>query len=293
LFEAETLTETLPDPSTSGSGSACGSNEVPCSVSVAVYPGKFWQVENGDVITGGSIKSYIPASNYFNLKGTDSPGLPIYKSNLTLGEGEVSETKWIAQTDISSTISSFKYDYFVNKVPSEVKGKWGENQGVVNNPQGDKTLNDLKSSGTLVNGYYWTKVGGDLSLSTSNNFNSKLILFVNGNLAIKGNITLASNGFLMVIVSGNIDIDPNVASIQGIYISNGDFSTGTKGPRQDSQLNVTGTVISLGNVNLERSLSANQAQNIPAEKFTFSPSYFLQIPYSFLKKDFNWREVNP
>ena len=95
----------------------------------------------------------------------------------------------------------------------------------------------------------------------------------------------------MFVVSGNISIGPSVDSVSGIYLTNGQFKTGTLGKRQDTKgITVTGSVVALNGVKLERSLNNNTT---PAEKFIFSPSLLLQIPYNFFQRNFNWREVNP
>lgn len=280
-------------PGTNESAMSCGSTDVPCSIAVSVYPGKFWQAKNADVIAKRTIKSLLNSNDiYFNLKGSDSPGIPFYGGSLNLGQGVVSEKGWKVKTDLSSSFSNYNYSYFEKLVPSEVKAKWDEGGGVINNPSGNLSWDSLISNSINVGGYYWTKVEGNISTGSLYCSNGgKLILFVKGNLTIKRNISLGSKCFLMVIVSGDINVDPEVSSIEGIFIAN-NFSTGTKGARLDGELSVKGTVIA-NLVYLRRSLPTNLARTKPAEIFEYNPSLIFMIPYQFNQRRFNWREVNP
>jgi hypothetical protein len=126
---------------------------------------------------------------------------------------------------------------------------------------------------------------------TAQNFAStKNVLFVNGNLNITGNITLddgaAGDGFFVAIVSGNITVDPTVTNLEGIYLSNGTFSTGLG----TTQLQVRGTVASYGGVNLQRNLSNNTQ---PAELFTFAPDQIALFPEKLGFRRTRWTEVAP
>jgi len=88
-------------------------------------------------------------------------------------------------------------------------------------------------------------------------------------------------------------LDSRVTQIKGLFFSEGDFDTGSRGIRQDNQLKVIGSVVALGNVYLRRSLPTTQAESTPAELFTYSPALFLQIPPTFNQRIFNWSEINP
>ena len=273
------------------SGTGCDSN-----TTVTILPRKnWWQTQNMDVTTTGKISSFLPSSNYFDLKGPDSPGIPVYNSGTppSWGNGSVSETGWLANTPVSSA-SGYNYNYFFSRVPAEVKNSWNQNIGVFSGGVSITTppsYSSLPESG----GYRWAWIKKDgftfLSINGDISVNQKLIVFVDGDLNINGNISVGSSGFVMFVVSGNISIGPSVDSVSGIYLTNGQFKTGTLGKRQDIKgITVTGSVVALNGVKLERSLNNNTT---PAEKFIFSPSLILQIPYNFSQRNFNWREVNP
>ncbi len=298
--EVKTVTLNISANSSDESELACGTTDVPCSVSVIVRPGKFWQAKDADVIALNDIASYIPEGSYLLTKGSNTSGIAFYNGNIRIGEGSVSESGWGAvKTNIASVYNLYNYSYFEGKVPSEVRNGWGNSQGVINSPVSPLSLSNFTTGNNsiLKDNYYWTKVNGDLQISSSSNFDKKLMLFVNGKVTIKGDITLrnadvGNNGFLMVIATGDIEIDPAVTRIDGIFVSDSSFSTGTRGSRQDSQLKVNGTVIA-SNVILRRSLPVSQAQTTPAELFEYKPNLLFSIPYYFHQRNLNWREVNP
>jgi hypothetical protein len=275
--------------------------------SILIIPRAWWQVTNMDVVSGGGITSILPtASTYFNLRpgtsSSDTPGIPIYLRSINLGAGNVSETGWNVQTGVPQSYLSYNYNYFFSRVPAEVKNAWNN----LTSPSlisGNISINSLtyfnNTNSYSFGGYRWIliqknssgvaslTINGTISVPSS----SRYIFLVDGDLNINSNISVDTNGLIMFIVSGNINVNPyDVTSISGIYLTNNQFNTGTRGQNQDTSLNITGSVVALNRLNLQRSLTNNDN---PAEKFTLSPSFILQIPYNFLQRNFNWREVNP
>jgi len=291
-----TVNLSIEAPAADGSGSACN-----CLASVIIRPGIYWQVKDMDVTTLGSIKSFLPTADaVFDLKGSDSPGIPVFGGSLSLGSGKASEPNWQANTRVTNYGSTYNYSYFYNHTPSEIRNKWDDTNNVLSGgfTQSLPNLVDFaQEKETVANDYLWVKVGGDLNLSKSTlPSGKKLVVFVEGNFNITGNITLyEANSFLMFVVKGNINLSSpsSVTQIEGLFFTQKDFDTGTVGSRQDSQLKVTGSVIALGKVYLRRSLPSTQAESTPAEYFTYSPALFLQIPPTFNQRIFNWSEINP
>ena len=274
------------------------------TANVLIIPRAWWQVTNMDVVSGGGITSILPtASTYFDLRpgssSSDTPGIPIYSTSINLGAGKVSETGWNVQTSIPQSYLSYNYNYFFSRVPAEVKNAWNN---LTNPLSGNISVNPLlyfdNTNSYSFGGYRWIlikknssgvaslTINGTISVPSS----SRYIFLVDGDLNINQNILVNNNGLIMFIVSGDINVDPNVTSISGIYLTNNQFNTGTRGTNQDTSLNITGSVVALNRLSLQRSLTNNDN---PAEKFTLSPSFLLQIPYNFLQRNFNWREVNP
>lgn len=278
----------------SGGGASCN-----CNYSVIINPNNYFQAINADVVAKGNIISFLPENEYLLLKkgntSNDTPGIAFYGNRLRLGSGTVSSTNWQANTDVSLNYSNYRYSYFSSKVPSEVRTRWEEERKVLNGTliPITRSLSDLISQDEYIlkSNYYWTKVVGNLEINESLNFSSKMIILVDGNVTIKGNITLTNSGFLMIIASGNVSIDPEVREVSGIILADNTFYSGTKGTRQDSQLLFKGTVFA-NKISLQRSLPTTNPPQ-PAELFEYNPSYVLDTPYYFWVRKKKWREVNP
>jgi len=114
------------------------------------------------------------------------------------------------------------------------------------------------------------------------------VFFVNENLVIDSNLTLLSNEFKMVIVSGNITIDPSVTWVDGIYLANNGFViNGTN----SSQLVIQGILhTSGGNVNIGRSY-VNGANNntSPAVVIKYRPDIIFSMPANLTRALSGWK----
>lgn len=228
-------------------------------------PGPWWQVKDGDITAeNGGILSTVPAATYFDTDGAGGfPGVPTYyNGSLNYGSGLLSTKQWSANTQTSQS-RRFDYSYFNNLIPSDFV------------------------SPTTYDGYVWTKINGPHTLSATDFTTSKNVLFVNGDLNITGNIALTDGtGFFLAIVSGNINISPTVTNLEGIYLSDGTFSTGAG----TVQLQTRGSVASYGGISLLRNLTNNTQ---PAELFTFAPDQIALFPEKLGFRRTRWTEVAP
>ncbi len=281
------------------SDSSGGGNPCDCNYTVAINPNNYFQAIDADVVSAQDIKSYLPENVYLLLKKQDTPddtpGIAFYGRNLTLGAGEVSVNNWKANTNITSNYSNYLYPYFAKKTPSEVRTRWEEEGKVLTSTSIPitRSLQEIINQEEYIQkgGYYWTKVEGNIEINQSSNFSSKLILLVDGNLTIKGNITLSDDGFLMIIASGNVSVDPDVTEVNGIIVTNQTFSSGTKGRRLDNQLIFKGSILA-NKISLQRSLPPTSPSQ-PAEIFEYKPNYVLSLPRYYWIKKHKWRETNP
>jgi len=155
--------------------------------------------------------------------------------------------------------------------------------------------------GAQASGQY--QASSSISLSGTNVPHGKQItLYVNGDVTITGNITYdniwdATNQkdvpFLAIIARGNIYVAPGVTTLDGLYISQPDTSSGggifntcTPGDFCNQQLVVNGAVIAQG-VQLLRAHGTvgpleqdqNNLTTNPAEVFNFVPSMVMGLPY--------------
>lgn len=241
-----------------------GSTAIIChsSATVSVSAGAWWQVIDADVWAKGDLTSMLPANQYFDLAGLGSyPGLPVYEGSTNLTIGTVSTKGWLANTSAANP-KVFNSNYFIASIPTDT---------TINTVSGTSVPGSFIDSGEATNGYLWyiydgSQTGGipltitsDMSLG-----DRKVILFVKGaDLVLQGKINLTKGqGFFMAITSGNILVDPNVASLagyslEGIYISDGQFRTGTVGGGNDHTLYVRGTVAAYGGIDLQRDLTGS------------------------------------
>ena len=242
--------------------------------------GPWWQIKDGDITTSGDLVSDVGNGQLFDIVGLGGfAGVPVYGNafNLTSTTDRISATMWNSNT---TTIQSrvFNYSYFDNLIPSDVNFN---------------DVSTITTGGTpYSDGYEWYKATSDVSTSGDINIGSrKVILFIeNGNFNINGKINLTDGvGFFGVFVDGNIVVSPSVTgapSIEGVYLSDGSFSTGAG----TSQLHLRGSVATFGTVNLERDLVNDITA---AELFEFAPDQMLLFPEKLMFRRTKWTEVAP
>ncbi|MEK7595837.1 MAG: hypothetical protein AAB443_04605 [Patescibacteria group bacterium] len=122
-------------------------------------------------------------------------------------------------------------------------------------------------------------------LSTTQNLSS--VVFVNGDLNINTNYSLHATSGIIFIVSGDISVSSSTSSIDGFFITDGQFDGGTG----TTALTVTGGV-QADSFNLKRSLNGSQNSSNPAITFNYVAKYLVvgknQLTANFGVK---WLEV--
>lgn len=269
----------------------------------------WWQVKDGDVVTNGDLNSTVPSGYYFNTVGAGGfPGVPVYGGSTNLTAVLVSVKGWLVNSVYNSS-KVYNSSYFINSVPDDVSlssGTLGQLGPIV-------TQSDFDNPPTPIYGYYWYQYdpslngGADLIFSGNIDIGSKkVILIVKGaDTYLTGKINLTKgSGFFMLIAGvnsggtkGNIIVDSGVgggagANLEGIYVADGQFSTGTTGTETDSQLWIRGSVVSYGGFNLQRHLG-NSNNTTAAELFEYAPDLELLYPSKLGARSINWQEVAP
>ena len=263
-----------------GGSGTCTTNTVATRSDVTVTaPGPWWQAVGGAVISGGNVYSTeMPSGEQLVASNANSStAIALYSGNLGLGGGD---TPWKVDAPLAfSGNESLDYAIFEGKIPSDA---------VTNAASGTMGTGGFSGGSLSPDGYKWFASPGDLTL-TNATINGKVVLFVEGNLTITGNVTLAStaNDFLLIVVSGDIIVDPTVTSLQGIFFADGGFSTGSGA----QPLTTLGSVVTLSGVTLSRNLGGGNAN--PAETFTFNPANYLLFPQSLSPGKIIWQEVAP
>lgn len=255
----------------------------------------WWQVGDSDIQSSGDLISIVPSGNYFNLPGVGGfPGIPAYAGTTSLTGEDVSAVGWLVNnTPIG--LRGYDYAYFANQIPEDILAG-------MNSIDTADVSGSLSSGGTPDgNDYYWYKYDGasngnqDLTIPETNIGSRKVILMVdNANVNITGNINLVDGqGFFMLVVNGNINIDPTLGdsggpNLEGLYFANGAVSTGVG----ETQLWTRGSIVAYGGVALERDLG-NDGNGDPSEFLEYAPDQIMLFPKVFGYRRINWKEVAP
>lgn len=260
-------------------------------------PGPWWQVKDSDVQSAGDLLSNVPTGSYFGILGTGGfPGIPAYGGATGLTATTVSPTGWLVNSSVTNS-KTYNYDYFANQIPDEILG-------VMNTVDTGDVSASLTTGGTPdANNYYWYKYDGTtngnqpLVVPSLALGDRKVILMVNdADINITGNIDLTvGQGFFMVIIKGNINVDPSVGgggnhNLVGLYFADGTFSDGVA----SSQLWVRGSVVANEGISLQRDLGLATDATTPAELFVYAPDQIMLFPSKvFGSRRISWKEVAP
>lgn len=281
-----------------GSQSGCGDQTLDIPVKV-VIPGWF-QTKDGDLWSSGDVISKIPqacvdspqCTEELSLPGAGGyPGVAVHNGTTDFGKGKVSGKEWLAQSGYSG--KRYDYAWFTNLAPPEV---FTDTASVIS----DATVNggDL-ISGFNKSGYVWRYRNGDLTVNGTANINDrKVILIVNGKVTLNGRITVDDGtGFFMLIAKGDIKVDPGVShpnqpALEGLFITDGKFKTGTSSPTKDKELYIRGSVVGWSDIDLERDLQTDNTTK-PGEFIEYAPDLIFTFPRELSRRGITWREVAP
>ncbi len=267
----------------------------------------WWQVAGGDVAAPGNIVQKIPgaATQPYGSYATASldsgafiAGNTIDTNNYSVG----STTNWKVQDSPYHVSVKEGYSYFMRIAEMGVSPQDDFTAGeAVTLTHDDLTKDPANLTVDDRKGLYHR---GDVTLGDSATpiviaANEKVILFVNGNVTVDGNITVANGGYLAVITNGNITFSENSYTAHGQYVADGflivrDAAAGDGAARQFVG---EGNFVGWRGVTLERSLEpatdplANN-QN-PAELFIYRPDLLFNTPLTLKYGSIEWREVAP
>lgn len=249
--------------------------------------GLWFQAIGGDIHGNSGVASKIPLTCVrprgcypFISRAQDGfNGLVSSGGNIDPGTGDIGEEKnWYLESEPIDFAGDYTYDYFTNQ--------WlGEDTTELSGPD---AINNIEDPGAGSWRLYKTK---EAQTFNSNKFNSDpiegaIVVLIEDNLKIESNIKLAKTGFLALIVKGDINLDETVDELQGFYLADGSFNTGTG----DSQFLGKGIFVSWSGINLERDLGpANKYR--PNALFEYWPRLLINSPELFFKSRIVWKEV--
>ncbi len=234
-----------------------------------------------------SVRSLIPIADYPLIQGSAGAGT---SGALIRGSGTVDLGLGSASNDDWSTISTYRgkkmnYNYFASHM------------GVVKNQEADweTDILNLQSYDSSKDFWYADPSLGVASIDSpwTVGVGEKYVVFVNGDLDINSNITVATGGFLAFIVKGDITIDATVQNLQGLFVMDNNFVTETVyvlGGPIDDQLTVQGSVIAWGSFSLTRNMGASNTTTA-VERFYYRQDLLLNMPEKMKSFAMQWQEV--
>lgn len=234
-------------------------------------PSSAWFQVDGDVVAfNGNITS--PAEdNDFQI----SPQAAIISSS-SISVGSQNGLLKIPDTTLSNSVTANNsYAKFYTRITNRLTP--------------DPYSGDFSCTEKTVNGdtacYLYSS--GAVTIDTAQTITKKIVLLVDGDVNINQNISINPGGLLVLLSEGNITLDGTVTSLQGIYLADKIFNTGTS---TDTTLTVNGTVVGLGGVSFNRNVPSSTT---PAEKFVFNPDYYSAIPTALYEQSRQWQEFSP
>ena len=242
----------------------------------------WFQTKEGDVHSNRDLISRLPDSRqFFSLVGEGKfPGVvTCLNNNPFFGEGEVSETSWLA-TGLKYK-KRYDYSYFdtLLEIPPENK---------ISDPLfSTLILEGNKIGGKDINGAPFWKIEGDLEVKNLNDDLGVKVFLVNGKVTFENDLVFR-NTLPIFITNGLVEINPDIHNLNGILISNGEIKTGRV--KEDQTLILNGAAISWQNFSLERE---RDNDNQPAELFVYNPEIILKILPFLGRASHLWEELAP
>ncbi|MFZ2199440.1 MAG: hypothetical protein WAV40_01485 [Microgenomates group bacterium] len=246
----------------------------------------WWQARGAGVYSGSSaggtvLGSTIPdsiaaGSRYLSNAAAGGTGGVVLRASgdsPSLGAGAVNAGGWSAKSTYKGKRADYAY--------------FAKEMGLLTS---SPSLLNLDNKPGTVADFHYINTASSINNPWAIDAGEKYIIFVNGDLTINANITVASGGFLSFIVKGNLTVTPSVSNIQGLYVMDNNFVT-TSGA-SDTQLVVDGSVVAWGSLNLGRDLVANNS-NSPAELFNYRADLLSSMPDKMKSFVMQWSEVVP
>lgn len=132
-------------------------------------------------------------------------------------------------------------------------------------------------------------IEGDLEGDLDDLNNEEELFFINGDLTITDNNSVAVGEFLMVMASGDIYIDESVTNVEGILVGRNIVMSGTN----NSQLVINGSLYALENISNSRSyIDKSDNNSSPAVLVNFRPDFVFHIPNEISQKITSWKWGN-
>ncbi|MDD3002571.1 MAG: hypothetical protein PHS06_01730 [Candidatus Shapirobacteria bacterium] len=225
----------------------------------------WWQANGGGVISNTSITGQVPAT----CTETNS---------------------CISQIGISGLVSAPSISNVGN--PSYQNWYYGSTSGLPNN---NAKLADSNTNYSYFYSQYFVKKGVGTTFSGNKSISDIVdtgIYFIEGNLNIDTDKTLTNpSDFLMIIVSGDINVGIGASRVDGILVANNIGASGAS----DNQLIFNGSLYAADSVNFSRDYYTNNRINnnsTPVVVVNYDPKLIFNMPGDIAKVLTNWQWGN-
>jgi hypothetical protein len=215
------------------------------------------------------MSSVVPSGRVLSIDGDGgTPGVVGYGVDLGTGNGNISSTDWLARQEYPGT--AFGFQYFLSKFRI--------------NTEADPFDGSMAG---LASGEYYS--GSDLSINGAFPAGEKIVVFVDGNVTVEGDLIVPSGSFLAIISSGEITFSDTVDQAQGFFMADGTITVAGG----SSQFFGEGSFVSRINLDFNRDLSSSANATTPSEMFIERPDFYINAPASFKITSSYFREIEP
>ena len=219
----------------------------------------WWQAQNGGVISNVGVTGEVPVTCTANNCKISFGGLAAAPSINNVGKSLDNSQTWY-YSDVLAKLADYNtnYDYFYSQ--------YFVKKGVGTTLAG-KTINNISDLGSDTNNIY----------------------FINGDLIINGDILKGINKFLMIIVKGNITVNQNVNTVDGIFVANNINASGSNA----TALTFNGSLYASNSVTFSRDFDTRLNNNTnPAVVVKYDPELIFNLPGDVAKVLTNWQWGN-
>jgi hypothetical protein len=213
------------------------------------------------------VSSNLPQAKLFYTDViSDSVGVVSYGQDVFFNSARFSAANWLAR-QFFGVIPRRTYTYYY---------------GLLGSPNDSFVADSL-----LGNGIYYSSSGVEINQIEFQTDRTKAVILVNGDLDISRNIIVPVGNFLGFIVSGDIRINGSVDNIQGFYLADGEFNTGS------SAVKLVGEgVFVANNFILGRDLGDDNLTTA-AEEFRLRPDFLMNSFFGLWRAPVYWQEIAP
>lgn len=244
-----------------------------------VYGG-WWQATGGSVYAGDGIRSIVPATivpsedqklilaDANGRTGMLSYGVPWAGTELgTNPNVAVSDDLW----KIESLYNGLRYDYDYYDTRMSVFASTDWDGGDINYTGGASGYQIFRHAGNVTLNY-----GGPTGTE-------KVILLVDGDVVINGNVAVPAGAFLAIVASGDITFGSAVMNAEGWFVAENisipchDGDSDGVCDKDDVQFVGEGSFVGWTRVSLRRDMYTEN-NTTPSEKFVYRPDLVLNVP---------------